>query len=57
MDTEKLMDQTERCRRLARAITDEKAIAALLEMAADCEAMLAQASDSGEDTRENAKVG
>ena len=47
MDTDKLIEQAARCRRLAKAVTDQRTITSLLEIAAECEAALAAASMVG----------
>jgi hypothetical protein len=49
MDIEKLKEHAARCRRLAKALTDERAIVVLLEMAAECEVLLAQSSGGSSD--------
>jgi hypothetical protein len=43
VDTDKLIEKAARYRRLARSITDQRTITSLLEIAAECEALLAAA--------------
>jgi hypothetical protein len=53
--TEKLREQAARCRRLAKELTDKRAIAALLEMAEECEVRLAP-GPGGNEARGHSEV-